>query len=320
MRQHRINTDEVVIQHAKCDGTPSDFHRQKFKLTRYRQAGAVGARPAACENARSLGFGPSMSSDKIDAFLALRSEGRFLVGRERIRLLEAVAEHGSIAKAAKALGFSYKTAWDAVNAINNLLPRPAFVTKAGGRGGGGGAEVTPEGLRLIKTFYRLEEKLARLSSQIAEEGLEGQEDVLLFTLGVSFSTRNVFQCEVLSVEKGPVDVEVTLCAPPDDRIVAIVTNDAARELALAPGRKALALVKAPFVELGAGAAQGPNQFAGKVLRRSDSQTKSEIVLDIGGGRTMTSVVTRAVADALKLAPGAEATARFDAGHVILAAG
>ncbi len=263
-----------------------------------------------------------MSSDKIDAFLALRSEGRFLIGRERIRLLEAVAEHGSIAKAAKALGFSYKTAWDAVNAINNLLPSPAFITKAGGRGGGGGAEVTPEGLRLIKTFYRLEERLGRLSSQIAEEGLEGQEDLLLFTLGVSFSTRNVFQCEVLTVDKGPVDVEVTLRAPPDDRIVALVTNDAARELALAPARKALALVKAPFVELRArrGAERKPNQFFGKVLRRSDSETKSEIVLDIGGARTMTAVVSRGVADALKLAPGVETAAHFEAGDVILAAG
>ena len=78
-----------------------------------------------------------MPGNKVDALLALRSGGRLLVGRERIKLLEAVAEHGSITKAAKAAGFSYKTAWESVNAINNLLPTPAFVTKAGGRAGGG---------------------------------------------------------------------------------------------------------------------------------------------------------------------------------------
>jgi len=61
---------------------------------------------------------------KIDAMIALRSNGRFLVGRDRIAILEAVAQHGSITEAAKALGFSYKTAWDAVAAINNLMPRP----------------------------------------------------------------------------------------------------------------------------------------------------------------------------------------------------
>ena len=58
----------------------------------------------------------------IDALLALRAGGRLLIGRERIALLEAVMEHKSITKAAEIAGFSYKTAWDAVNAINNLLP------------------------------------------------------------------------------------------------------------------------------------------------------------------------------------------------------
>ncbi len=53
-----------------------------------------------------------MTGHKINALLALHSEGRFLVGRERVKLLEKVAELGSIAKAAKATGFSYKTAWD----------------------------------------------------------------------------------------------------------------------------------------------------------------------------------------------------------------
>src|SRR6516162_10678324 len=102
----------------------------------------------------------------IDTLLALRSGGRLLIGRERIALLEAVMEHKSITKAADAAGFSYKTAWDAVNAINNLLPRPAFITRTGGPRGGG-AEVTEEGRRLISVFRRLEEKLGRISSAIA---------------------------------------------------------------------------------------------------------------------------------------------------------
>ena len=54
--------------------------------------------------------------------------------REKIKLLEAVVLHGSISKAAKAVGFNYKTAWGSVNAINSLLPSPAFVTKMGGQG------------------------------------------------------------------------------------------------------------------------------------------------------------------------------------------
>ena len=44
-----------------------------------------------------------MPKPKIDATISLRSGDRFLVGRDRIKLLEAVAKHGSISKAAPAL-------------------------------------------------------------------------------------------------------------------------------------------------------------------------------------------------------------------------
>ncbi|MEK4031721.1 LysR family transcriptional regulator [Methylocystis sp. IM3] len=144
------------------------------------------------------------TSRKIDALLALRSDGKLLVGRDRIKVLEAVAKHKSISRAAKAVGFSYKAAWDAVTAINNLLPSPAFVTKAGGRSGGG-AEVTAEGLKLIETFHRLEERLSSVSSMIAKEGLEGVDDFSLWGLGLRISARNVFRAEVESVKKWPVE-------------------------------------------------------------------------------------------------------------------
>jgi molybdate transport system regulatory protein len=65
---------------------------------------------------------PQSLPREIDSLLAWRAGGRLLVGRERIALLEAVMQHKSITRAAEVTGFSYKTAWDAVNAINNLLP------------------------------------------------------------------------------------------------------------------------------------------------------------------------------------------------------
>jgi len=259
-----------------------------------------------------------MTGNKIDAMLALHGGGRFLVGRDRIKLLEKVAEFGSIAKAAKATGFSYKTAWDSVNAVNNLLPTPAFRTKPGGRSGGG-AEVTPEGLRLIATFHKLEEKLARISNLIAEEGLEGQEEALLWTVGARISARNVFQAEVAAVRRWPVDVEVTLTFGLDQQLHAIVTNEAADDLQLAPGRRALALVKSSFIRLGApDRAEGRNHFVGEVKARTDAERNSEVHLDIGGGKTLTVVTPRETVEALGLAPGGRATAQFDANHVILA--
>ena len=159
-----------------------------------------------------------------------------------------MAELGSIAKAAKATGFSYKTTWDSVNAVNNLLPSPAFLTRPGGRSGGG-AKITEEGRRLITTFRRLEKKLSLISNLIAEEGVSGQEEALLWAVGVRISARNVFQTEVAQVKRWPVDVKVMLKFGEDRQIMAVVTNEAADDLELQPGRKALALVKAPFIRL-----------------------------------------------------------------------
>ncbi len=269
---------------------------------------------------------PKIDTLKIDALLALKSEGRLLVGRDRIRLLEAVAEHGNITQAAKALGYSYKTAWDAVNAINNLLPRPAFITRAGGRSGGG-AEVTEEGVRLISAFHRLEERLARISAAIAEDGLEGQDSFLFWSLGIRISTRNVFQCEVVELTVGPVDVVVRLKMSSETTILARVTHEAADDLELAVGRTVLALVKAPFVTL---ASAGPdpapqdNSFIGTITRRIDADAgaayaKSEILIDIGSGKTMTAIVPRQLADTQNLREGMVARASFDADHVVLAA-
>jgi molybdate transport system regulatory protein len=261
-----------------------------------------------------------MTGHKINALLALHSEGRFLVGRERVKLLEKVAEFGSIAKAAKATGFSYKTAWDSVNAVNNLLPTPAFITRPGGRTGGG-AEVTEEGRRLIATFHRLEEKLSRISNLIAEEGLEGQEEALLWAVGARISARNVFQTEVALVKKWPVDVEVTLKFAEVRHILAIITNEAADDLGLEPGRKVLALVKSSFIRLYApehATAEGRNCFIGEVTDRTDAERNSEILLDIGHGKTLHAVIPRQTAEDLVLERGGKAAASFDATHVILA--
>jgi molybdate transport system regulatory protein len=257
---------------------------------------------------------------KIDATLALRSEGRLLVGRDRIKVLEAVAEHGSISQAAKATGFSYKGAWDAVTAINNLLPSPAFVLKAGGRSGGG-AEVTAEGRKLIEAFHRLEERLTRISSAIALDGLEGLDDFFLWSVGFQISARNVFQAEVVKVEAGPVDVEVVLRLSDQLPLHAIVTNDALEELDLKPGRRALALVKSSFVELSrvdAPPLYERNRLLGRITRRIDAAPRSELLLDIGGGKSLTAVISHARAETLGLVEGDEAAAQFAPENVILA--
>jgi molybdate transport system regulatory protein len=263
-----------------------------------------------------------MTVTRVDAFLALRADGRLLVGRDRIALLEAVIEHGSMTKAAQAAGFSYKTAWDAVQAINNLLPRPAFVTRTGGKRGGG-AEVTDEGRKLIAAFHRLEEKLGRISAAIAVEGLDNFDDLLSWGLTVKVSARNVFCCTLVALHEETVDVTATLQMSPSTMIASVVTHGAVTDLRLAPGRHVMALVKASSVELAPRGAANPdagrNRLDGQVLRRIDGSVNSEIHLDIGGGKTLTAVVARASAEQLRIAAGDRLEACFKASDVMLAA-
>ena len=74
---------------------------------------------------------------KLEGQFWFSHQGRRLAGQDRIELLACIAETGSISKAAKAAGMSYKTAWDAVDAMNSSSDQPLVERAAGGRGGGG---------------------------------------------------------------------------------------------------------------------------------------------------------------------------------------
>ena len=63
--------------------------------------------------------------------------GENLGGQGRMALLSLVGTHGSITHAAKAMGMSYKAAWDAIDTMNNLAGEPLVERLAGGKGGGG---------------------------------------------------------------------------------------------------------------------------------------------------------------------------------------
>jgi len=264
---------------------------------------------------------PRKVPDQIDTTLALRANGRLIVGRERIALLEAVAKYGSITKAAEVAGFSYKTAWDSVNAINNLLPRPAFLTRTGGQAGGG-AEVTEEGRRLISAFRSLEEKLGRISTAIAEDGFDNPHDLLFWGMGLKLSIRNAFHCKVADIKPAPVNVEVKLDVSPGIVFTANITNASLRDLALAPGRSVVALINAASVMLASPDAQtrisARNKILGRVIEITGGGVDCEVTLDLGLGKTITAVITNESVAEMAMSPGMELCAIFKTSNVILA--
>lgn len=79
-----------------------------------------------------------------------------LAGNLWLNLLEKIDEHGSIAKAARAVGVSNKTAWDILNNIKNLAEKPLVGSVTGGKGGGG-SSLTEEGKKLVGQFNTVQE-------------------------------------------------------------------------------------------------------------------------------------------------------------------
>ena len=84
----------------------------------------------------------------------LDPEGR--IGPGKIALLENIAACGSISAAARDMAMSYKRAWDLVEEMNRIFGKPLVAARTGGKRGGG-AELTPVGLAVVKRFRAIEE-------------------------------------------------------------------------------------------------------------------------------------------------------------------
>ena len=84
-------------------------------------------------------------------------DGDRYIGHGRIQLLELIGQHGSIAKAAKAMDMSYKRAWYLMDEFNAMFSDPLIERHHGGKGGGA-AKLTPFGAELIRHYRDMEAK------------------------------------------------------------------------------------------------------------------------------------------------------------------
>lgn len=244
------------------------------------------------------------------------------ISDQRLRLLEAVDRCGSIAAAARAVGLTYKAAWDAVAALNNLAPRPLVVRRVGGRDGGG-AGLSEDGRQLLNTVHRLQDELQRLAAAIGSDiHNDAYVPKLLWRLPMKTSARNMLLCTVAEIKPGAVNAEVLLDVSPTLQLAVIVTDDSVASLGLSPGGKVYALIKSSFVLLAhkgdVGRTSARNVIPGTVVRREDGAVNSEIVLDIGGGKSIAAIITKESATSLDFKVGNEACALIKASHIILA--
>lgn len=258
----------------------------------------------------------------LDGSLSLRQGLQTLGGADRVALLEAIRDSGSMTRAAKAVGISYKTAWDRVQDMNNVSAQPLVERSAGGAGGGG-TTLTPYAEQLIAAFRQLEDEHARMLGRLSKT-LAGPRDALhtLAALGLRTSARNQLAGIVTAVQSGAVNATVEMTLPGGvDRVRATLTMRSLAELGIVIGTRAVALIKAPSVfivltepalRLSAG-----NALTGQVSALQVGAVHTEVQVALAGGQTVVAMLSRDSAERLTLTIGATVQAAFLESSVVL---
>ncbi len=265
---------------------------------------------------------------KMKAQLALRTEFGSMIGDTRIRLLEAIGKHGSIAQAAKQVPLSYKSAWDAVDEMNNLAEQ-SLVDRTIGGAQGGSTRLTAYGQQLI-ALYRAVESASQVATDLLtlEDSASWPGDAasfrrLLRRMSMRTSARNQFFCTVADIREGAVNAQVFLTLDGQKRLEAQITCESVAQLRLKPGQEVVALVKAgallvlPDPQMRTSAS---NHLGGTISRIHAGPVNSELVvdLDLAQARHATAVITTDAVNSLALQVGAVVGLAFSASSVMLA--
>lgn len=253
--------------------------------------------------------------------LLLEKDGVSYLGGKRIELLEAIDLHGSISSAAKAVGMSYKGAWDAIDAMNNQSDQPLVLRSIGGKHGGG-TELTEHGRNIVRLFREGEGQYQRAMDALVD-GVENFDafQQLLKRFSMRTSARNQFAGRIARLTRGAVNVDVRIKLDEKHEIAAVVTSESADFLGLEVGMEVYALVKAPSVILTIdpeGRFSAENRLCGTVSRIHVGEVNAEVMLVLESEKTVTAIVTHETLNRLGLVEGSSACAMFSASSVILA--
>lgn len=199
-----------------------------------------------------------------EILLTIKLHDTLFADPRRIELLRQIQQIGSINQAAKLAGVSYKTAWDNIDAMTKISPKPLLERNTGGKQGGG-TQLTAYAERLLQLYDLLQQTQKRAFEILHEENIP-LDSALIATAKSSLQTsaRNQLFGKVSGLkQKGTlvwVEVEIEGL---DNPICARITEKSSQRLALTLGREVMLLIKAPWIQLRTTA--GINDFMGEVL-------------------------------------------------------
>lgn len=248
----------------------------------------------------------------MSASLSLTDALGHALADKRIDILRQIGACGSISQAARAVGVSYKAAWQAVDTLTNLAGTP-LVARAVGGAGGGGAQLTEAGHQLLAAADAMAQARGAVLSRWQSTPHAGPA---LARLAVRTSMRNQLPCVVerLVVQGQIVGVQLRLglgiagdgesgasVATGMPAVLASrITRESAELLGLQPGLAVQALCKATAVRVERGrrlaSASGPaaavvdapgtHRLQAKATRVVRGDSGDEVSAELAGGLQM----------------------------------
>ncbi len=254
-----------------------------------------------------------------DISLIIKLQQKLFADPRRIMLLKQIQQTGSISQGAKLAGISYKSAWDAINEMNQLADR-TLVERATGGKGGGGAQVTRYGERLIQLFQLLEQIQQKAFDVLQDDSLPLNSLLAAIArFSLQTSARNQLLGTIIHRDHHQVQQHVdVLLADGLTTLNVALTAQSADRLQLDSGKEVLVLIKAPWINITCGSCDADNQLPCTISQIEHGGQHSEMLMTTGSGEPLCATVPNSVVSQQKIQPGSTVTAYFNADHVIIA--
>jgi len=174
--------------------------------------------------------------------LLKKNEDDFL-SMKKVALLENVRDYGSMTKAAKALGITYKTAWTWIEKMNALSPT-SLVEKVSGGKDGGGTIITVYAKELIRIYHEVDALHQKHLEAMQDSFVHIEDDITQKTF--SFSRLNAVVVEIQKYDK---NVELLLKLKCGLSVIAYSSLPFVKINAIKVGSEVIALVESDAVSL-----------------------------------------------------------------------
>lgn len=239
---------------------------------------------------------------------------------KRIELLLAIEQEGSISKAAKAVPMSYKAAWDAIDAMNNLSSTPIVSKETGGKGGGGTA-LTTYGQNLLHTYKRLKEEQTKFLNTLKSfTDIDSGTIKTLGRLSMQISARNQIHGTVEKIIQSDVNANVVIVPKSGHALFANVSRHAIESLNIHNNDEIIAIFKSNNVLLSTDenlAISARNKIKGTVIAITKESTNTEVLIDIGENESIASIITTGAVKKLKLDIGSKVVAFIKSSDIMI---